>query len=84
MGLHEHPVHGSSWCMPEMRESLNDGRVHLVEGPMCHCGLASTGDGNKLGFVRGQARWPMSSSRLATMLARTLRRKSSSTVDLLE
>ena len=34
--LHEHPVHASSWCMPEMRELMNDGRVHLVQGPMCH------------------------------------------------
>ena len=22
--------------MPEMRELMNDGRVHLVQGPMCH------------------------------------------------
>ena len=46
--LHEHPVHASSWCMPEMRELLNDGRVHLVQGPMCHWRLASTGDGERL------------------------------------
>ena len=41
--LHEHPVHASSWCMPEMRELMNDGRVHLVQGPMCHWRLSSTG-----------------------------------------
>ena len=29
--LHEHPVHASSWCMPEMRDFLNDGRIHLVQ-----------------------------------------------------
>ena len=68
--LHEHPVHASSWRMPEMRELLNDGRVHLVQGPMCYWRLASTGDGNEQGFVRGKTRWAMSSSRLATLLAR--------------
>ena len=56
--------------MPEMRELLNDGRVHLVQGPMCHWRLASTGDGNELGFVRGKTRWATSSKRLATLLAR--------------
>ena len=34
--LHGHPVHASSWCVPEMRELMNDGRVHLVQDPMCH------------------------------------------------
>ena len=68
--LHEHPVHASSWCMPEMRELLNDGRVHLVQGPMCHFRLASTGCGNEQGFVRGKTRWATSSSRQATLLAR--------------
>ena len=68
--LHEHPVHASSWCMPEMRELMNDGRVHMVQGPMCHWLLASTGDGNEQGFVRGKTRWATSSSRLATLLAR--------------
>ena len=67
--FHEHPVHSSSWCMPEMRELLNDGRVHLVQGPMCHWRLASTGDGNEQGFVRGKTRWATSGSRLATLLA---------------
>ena len=50
--LHEHPVHASSWCMPEMRELLNDGTVHLVQGPMCHWRMASTGDCDDQGFVR--------------------------------
>ena len=68
--LHEHPVHASSWCMPEMRELPNDGRVHVVQGPMCHWRLASTGDGNEQGFVLGNTRWATSSSRLATLLAR--------------
>ena len=68
--LHEHPVHASNWCMPEMREMLNDERVLLVQGPMCHWCLASTGDGNEQGFVRGKTRWATSSSRLATLLAR--------------
>ena len=67
---HEHPVHASSWRMPEMRELLSDGRVHLVQGPMCHWRLASTGIGNEQGFVRGKTRWETSSSRLATFLAR--------------
>ena len=68
--LHEHPVHGSSWCTPEMRELMNDGRVHLVQGPMCHWRLASTGGGDEQGFVRGKTRWTTSSSRLAVLLAR--------------
>ena len=37
---------------------------------MCHWRLASTGDGNEQGFVRGKTRWATSSSRLATLLAR--------------
>ena len=64
--LHEHPVHASSWCMPEMRELMTDGRVHL----MCHWRLASTGDGDEQGFMRGKTRWVTSSSRLAALLAR--------------
>ena len=56
--------------MPEMRELMNDGRVHLVQGPMCHWRLASTGDGNEQGFVCGKTRWATRSSMLATMLAR--------------
>ena len=80
--LHEHPVHASSWCMPEMRELMNDERVHLVQGPMYHWRLASTGDGDEQGFVRGKTRWVTSSSRLAALLARkTCWRKSSSTVN---
>ena len=68
--LHEHPLHASSWCMPEMRELMNDGRVHLVQGPMCHWRLSSTGDGDEQEFVRGKTRWATSSSRLAALLAR--------------
>ena len=56
--------------MPEMRELMNDGRVHLVQGPMCHWRLASTGDGDEQRFVRGKTRWATSSSRLAALLAR--------------
>ena len=56
--------------MLEMRELLNDGGVHLVQSPMCHWRLASTGDGDEQGFVRGKTRWATSSSRLATLLAR--------------
>ena len=67
--LHEHPMHASNWCMPEMRELLNDGRVHLVQSPMCHCVwrrlvMATSRD------LRGKTRWATSSSRLATLLAR--------------
>ena len=68
--LHEHPVHASSWCVPEMRELMNDGRVHLVQDPMCHWRLSSTGDGDEQGFVRGKTRWATSSSRLAALSAR--------------
>ena len=55
---------------PEMRELMNDGRVHLVQGPMCHRRLSSTGDGDEQEFVRGKTRWATSSSRLAALLAR--------------
>ena len=80
--LHEHPVHASSWFMPEMREFMNDGRVHLVQGPMCHWRLSSTGDGHEQGLCRRlvmatsrdlcveKTRWATSSSRLAALLAR--------------
>ena len=40
--LHEHPVHASSWWMPEMRKLLNDGRVHLVQGPLSRWRMALT------------------------------------------
>ena len=80
--LHEHLLHESSWCMPEMRELMNDGRVHLVQGPMCHWRLSSTGDGDEQEFVRGKTRWATSSSRLAALLAsKKCWTKSSSTVD---
>ena len=62
-------MHASSWCMPEMGELMNDGRVHLVQGPMCHWRL-STGDGDEQEFVRCKTRWATSSSRLAALLAR--------------
>ena len=61
--LHEHPVARDAGL-------LNDGRVHLVQGPMCHWRLSSTGDGDEQGFVCGKTRWTTSSSRLATLLAR--------------
>ena len=48
---------------------MNDGRVHFVQGPMCHWRLSST-DGDEQGFVRGKTRWATSSSRLAALLAR--------------
>ena len=68
--LHEDPMHASSWCMPEMRELLNDGRIHLVQGPMCHWRMAATNDRDDQGFVRGRMRWVTSSLRLATLLGR--------------
>ena len=56
--------------MPEMRELLSDGRIHLVQGPMCRWRMTATDDRDELGFVRGKTRWATSSSRLATLLAR--------------
>ena len=35
---------------------MNDGRVHLVQVPMCHWRLSSTSDGDEQGFVRGKKR----------------------------
>ena len=81
--LHEHPLHASSWCMPEMREFMNDGRVHLVLGPMCHWRFSSTGDGDEQEFVRGKTRWATSSSRLAALLARKHAQKKKSRVRLI-
>ena len=49
---------------------MNDGRVHLVQGPMCHWRLSPIGDGDEQEFVRGKTRWATSSSRLAALLAR--------------
>ena len=50
--LHEHPVHASSWCTPEMEELLSDGRIHLVQGPMCHWRTTARDDRGEQGFVR--------------------------------
>ena len=63
--LHEHPVHASSWRMPEVRELMNDGKVHLVQGPMCRWRMTATDDRDEQGIVRGKTRWATSSSRLA-------------------
>ena len=52
--LHEHPVHASSWCMPQMRELLSDGRIHLVQGPMCRWRMIATDDRDEQGFVHGK------------------------------
>ena len=71
--LHERPVHASSWCMPEKRDSLSDGTIHLVQGPMCRWRKTATDDRDEQGFVRGKTRWATSSSR-----------KSSSAVDRAE
>ena len=56
--------------MSEMREFLNDGRIRLVLGPICHWRMAATDDRLEQGFVRGKTRWATSSSKLATLLAR--------------
>ena len=53
-----------------MREFLNDGRIYLVLGPMCHWRMTATDDRIDQGFVRGKTRWATSSSKLATLLAR--------------
>ena len=67
--LHEHPVHASSWCMPEMRELLKDGRVHLVQGLICRWRTDSTDCGEQR-YVRGKTRSVTSSPRLAALLAK--------------
>ena len=46
------PVHASRSCMPEMRELLGDGRVHLVQGPLCRWRMTARDDGGEQGFVR--------------------------------
>ena len=53
-----------------MREFLNDGKIRLVLGPMCHWRMDATDDRIEQGFVRGKTRWATSSSKLATLLAR--------------
>ena len=68
--LHEHSVHASSWCMPEMRELLSDGRIQLVQGLVCRWRMTATDDRDEQEFVHGKRRWATSSSRLATVLAR--------------
>ena len=52
--LNEHPVHASSWCVPQMRELLSDGRIHLVQGPMCRWRMIATDDRDEQGFVHGK------------------------------
>ena len=49
---------------------LSDGRIHLVQGPMCHWRMTVTVDRDEQGFVRGKTSLATSSSRLATLLAR--------------
>ena len=44
---------------------MNDGRVHLVQGPMCRWRMTATDDRDEQGIVRGKTRWATSSSRLA-------------------
>ena len=56
--------------MPEMREFLSDGRIHLVQGSMCHWRMTATDDRDEQGSARGKTRWATSSSRLATLLTR--------------
>ena len=68
--LHQYLEFASSWCMSEMREFLNDGRIHLVLGPMCHWRMAATDDRIEQGFVSGKTRWATNSSKVATLLAR--------------
>ena len=53
-----------------MRELLNDGRVHLVQGPLSRWRMALTDVCGEQGFVRGKSRWVTSSSRLEALLAR--------------
>ena len=56
--------------MPEIRENLSDGRIHLVQGLMCRWRMTATDGRDEQGFVRGKTRWATSSSKLATLLAR--------------
>ena len=56
--------------MPEMRELLSDGRVHLVQGPMIRWCVTEKHDGSEQEFVREETKWATSSSRLATLLAK--------------
>ena len=32
-------------------QCIIDGRIHLVQGPMCRCRMTATGDRNEQGFV---------------------------------
>ena len=60
---------------------MNDGRVHLVHGPMCHWRLSSTGDGEEQGFVRGKNEIGDEQLKAGSFIGKkTCWRKSSSTV----
>ena len=56
--------------MPEMRELLSDGWVHLVQGPMCRWCMTARDDGGEQEFVREETKWTTSSSRSEMLLAR--------------
>ena len=66
--------------MPEMRE-LDDGRIHLVQGPMCHWRMAATHDRIEQGFVRGKNEMGNEQLEAGNIVGeRTSWRKSSSSV----
>ena len=46
-------------------QCISDGRIHLVQCPMCRWRMTVTDDRHEQGFVRGQTRWASSSSRHA-------------------
>ena len=39
------------------RELLSDGKIHLVQGPMCRWRMTATDDRDEQRFVRGKTRW---------------------------
>ena len=41
--------------MPEMPELLSNGRIHLVQRPMCRWRMTATGDRDEQGIVRGKS-----------------------------
>ena len=52
-----------------MRDLLSDGRILLVQDPLCHWRMTATDDRDEQGFVCGKTRGA-TSSWLATLLAK--------------
>ena len=61
--LHEHPAESATWKLDEVKKLMEDPRVKVLQGPMCHWSLARGGD------LKQRTRWLTSSVEIARVLA---------------